>query len=506
MLYNLARNYRKGGKEIAYAIKDKEDNLLVKSEDIAERWREYLEELLNAGDVQEPRNMPCKTLSQNGDPITRDEFNRALTKMRKDKAAGEDCTSIELYQAAGPQFWGKMLELFNIANNTETIPSDWQKGIICPIWKKGRQNRLWKLQRDYTVVTCVEMYGRIIENGLRTLIESIIGESQHGFRPGKNTIDLIFTIKMLLDKSWEWGKEKFALFIDMENPFSRVNRQALWETISDEYYPIPPKVVRIIKNMYLTNSCKVRNPGSESGWFEIMTGAKQGDVISPFLFILFMDKCLRVIGVERFHEEILAYADDVVVVADSITDLQEILHKWHHEMPHKGMKINISKGKTEFMSINRVSEVYDLYLRRDKLNQMKEYTYLGIKLDSKNTQEMEIDKRIMKYDNKVRLVYPLLKDKNINRNCKLIIYNTILKSIVLYGSECWSLTTRTESKIQAAEMRILRTIKGVTRKDRIRNIAIRAELKVEPLLDTIEKITLFAMVRTCHEKVGQKIP
>ena len=136
--------------------------------------------------------------------------------------------------------------------------------------------------------------------------------------------------------------------------------------------------------MYLTNSCKVRNPGSESGWFEIMTGVKQGDVISPLLFIHSIDKYIKNTGVGRFHEEILAYADDVAVVADSITDLREILHKWHQEMSRKGMNINVSKWKTEFMSINRISEEYDLYLGRDKLKQVVEYRYLGIKLDSKN--------------------------------------------------------------------------------------------------------------------------
>ena len=72
-----------------------------------------------------------------------------------------------------------------------------------------------------------KLYGRILENRLRTHVESIIGEWQHGFRPGKSTIDLIFTIKMILEKSREWGKEKFALFIDMEKALDRVNRQAL---------------------------------------------------------------------------------------------------------------------------------------------------------------------------------------------------------------------------------------------------------------------------------------
>ena len=60
------------------------------------------------------------------------------------------------------------------------------------------------------------------------------------------------------------------------------------------------------------------------------------------------------------------------------------------------MKINIGKGKTEFMPISQISEEYDGYLGGDKLNQVEEYTYLGIKLDSKNTKEMEIDNRTMK--------------------------------------------------------------------------------------------------------------
>ena len=345
LLYNLARNYPKGNKEMAYAIKDKENNLLKKSEDIAERWREYFEELLNAGDVQELRNMPCETLNEDGDSISRDEFNRALTQMRKGKAAGEDCIPIEQYEAAGPQFLGELLELFNIAYNTETIPNDWQKGSICPIWKRGDKTDCGNYRGITLLSHAGKLYGRIIENRLRTHVESIIGEWQHGFRAGKSTIDLIFTIKMILEKSWEWGKEKFALFIDMEKAFDRVNRQFLWETMSDKYYSIPPKLVRIIKIMYLTNSCKVRNLGSQSGWFEIMIGGKHSDVISPLLFILFMDKCMRDIGVERFHEETLATADDVAVVADSITDLQEILHKWHQEMSHKGMKLMSAKGK-----------------------------------------------------------------------------------------------------------------------------------------------------------------
>ena len=108
----------------------------------------------------------------------------------------------------------------------------------------------------------------------------------------------------------------------------------------------------------------------------------------------------------RYLEEILPHADGVAVVADSIPDKQKILNQWHHEVSQKGMKIIISKEKTELIPISRNSEEYDVYNGRDKLNQEEEYDYVGMKLHSKNSQEIEIDNGIMKYNNNVRPTYP----------------------------------------------------------------------------------------------------
>jgi len=83
-----------------------------------------------------------------------------------------------------------------------------------------------------------------------------------------------------------------------------------------------------------------------------------------------------------------------------------------------------------------------------------------------------------------------LKDEFTPRKGKLIIYQSILKPILLYGAEVWSLTSKTESSLQAAEMRVLRTIVGVTRRDRIRNATIREKLRVIPLLEEVERMKL----------------
>ena len=159
-------------------------------------------------------------------------------------------------------------------------------------------------------------------------------------------------------------------------------------------------------------------------------------------------------------------------------------------MSNNGMKINTAEGKTEYIVISRREEEYEIKMEEEKIKQVTDYKYLGTNINKRNLQEKEIDSRISKYNRNVGMLYPLLRDKFVPRECKITVYNTILKPIIMYGCEAWSLTTKTESKIQAAEMRVLRLVKGVTRRDRVRNVNIRGELGVEPLLDTIERSRL----------------
>ena len=86
----------------------------------------------------------------------------------------------------------------------------------------------------------------------------------------------------------------------------------------------------------------------------------------------------------------------------------------------------------------------------------------------------------------VGMLYPLLKGRHVPRAVKVLIYTSILRPISTFGCEVWTLTSAAKSKVQAAEMRVLRLIKGVTSRDRLRNEDIRAELPVKSILQFIE--------------------
>ena len=170
------------------------------------------------------------------------------------------------------------------------------------------------------------------------------------------------------------------------------------------------------------------------------------------------------------------------------------------------MKINTRKGKTEVVVISRNPTQCEIYMEGDKLYESEYYTHLGVNVGGNNLQEVEINNRIAKYNSNVGMVYPLLRDRNIPRRCKIIIYQSILKPILMYGSEVWSLTTKTESRLQAAEMRVLRLIMGVTSRDQMRNSRIGEELKVTPLLEDTErgKLRWYGHVIRMEEERKQK--
>ena len=296
---------------------------------------------------------------------------------------------------------------------------------------------------------------------------------------------------MRLEKCWEWGIDQCALFVDLQKAFDKVNRDHLWKVLQENYYGIPKKLVRVIRSIYSQNISKVRTQKIESEYFNIESGVRQGDVLSPLLFIIFMDRCIRDVRIGLNNEETLMYADDVAVIANTVTEVQDVATRWWQGMAQNGMKINTAKGKTEVVLISRNRhQPVEVYMGENKLNQADNYIHLGVNVGEKNLQEIEINNRIAKYNQNVGMMYPLLKDKNIPRECKITVFQSILKPILLYGAEVWSLTAKTESKLQAAEMRVLRLIKGVTRKDKIRNTSIRADLNATPLLEEIERIKL----------------
>jgi sorting nexin-29 len=96
---------------------------------------------------------------------------------------------------------------------TETIPQEWEKGLICPIHKKGDPLECQNYRGITLLNTMYKVFSNILYTRLKPYVERITGSYQCGFREGKSTTDQIQALRQILERTQEYKIDTFHLFI-----------------------------------------------------------------------------------------------------------------------------------------------------------------------------------------------------------------------------------------------------------------------------------------------------
>jgi len=258
-----------------------------------------------------------------------------------------------------------------------------------------------------------------------------------------------------------------CLFIDFNKAYDSLNRKKIWSLM--EKFGIPKKLIKLSRLSVINSRCKVRVNGEMSEDFGVDTGVRQGDGLSPILFNLALETALQQVkksdvGIKIGKTiNILAFADDVVIMAENIQDLKELTKTLIEETKKVGLTIN--EKKTKFMKINREQDVLreeELNVENYKFGEVKHFTYLGVILSSTSKEENEIRSRITTANRCFMACNRLMSSKMLSRKTKIRIYKTIIRPILLYGAETWVLNKREEKAIIVFENKVLRKIFGPT--------------------------------------------
>ena len=227
----------------------------------------------------------------------------------------------------------------------------------------------------------------------------MIGPYQCGFRPGKSTIDQIFTLRQILEKTHENQIDTHHLFVDYKAAFDSPIRDCLYATMSE--FGIPAKLIRLFR-MTLSNTCssvKVGNDLSET--FHTERGFRQGGPLSCDLFNFIMEGILRKAGVHRkgtiFYKgvQILAYADDIYIIRRTRRDVTAAFAAIEKESAKVGLMVN--EGKTKYMmSANREARRLGSQFTASKYNfeVVKDFVYLCTAINTDDDTSAEIKRRI----------------------------------------------------------------------------------------------------------------
>ena len=139
---------------------------------------------------------------------------------------------------------------------------------------------------NYRGTSCLpstyKILSSILLSGLTPHAEEITGHHQCGFRCNRSTTDLIFCIRQILEKKWEYNEAVHQLFIDFKKAYDSVRREVLYNILIE--FGIPMKLVRLIKMCLTETYSKVQVGKHLSHMFPISNGLKQGDALLPSLW------------------------------------------------------------------------------------------------------------------------------------------------------------------------------------------------------------------------------
>ena len=251
---------------------------------------------------------------------------------------------------------------------------------------------------------------KIIPNRLKPQAEKIIAEEQAGFRAGRSTTEQIFNLRILCEKYLQHQQDLYYVFIDFKKAFDRVWHAALWATMKK--YCISTNLIQVIKNLYnKANSADLFN-SSTGDWFRTPVGVRQGCLLSPTLFNIFLERIMT--NASEDHEGTvsiggrtitnLRFADDIDDLAGEEKKLANLVERLDKASTAYGMEV--SAEKTKLMTNNTSGINTEIEVNEQKLETVTSFKYQGSVITDEGSKP-EIPSRIAQTTAELTRLKPL---------------------------------------------------------------------------------------------------
>jgi hypothetical protein len=161
-------------------------------------------------------------------PPTQAEIKIAVKQMKSRKAPGLDNITPEVLKVDVETSIDLLYPMFVKIWVEEKLPADWKKGMIVKLPKKGDTTNCSNWRGITLLSVPSKVFSRIILNRIKDSIEMRLRKEQAGFRRHRSCVDLINTLRIILEQSTEWQNTLYLTFISFEKAFDSINRKVMW--------------------------------------------------------------------------------------------------------------------------------------------------------------------------------------------------------------------------------------------------------------------------------------
>ena len=493
-------------------IRDENGNPCTTTDTQHQRWRRHFSNVLNIPsqfnevELARIRQRPIK--SQMADLPTMEELIKAVGKLKTGKAGGSSGILPEMVKAAcsDSDFLELLLSLVHQAWKERQVPKEWTDAILVPIPKKGDITKCDNWWGIALLDVVGKVVARVVQGRLQDLAEEVLPESQCGFRSGRGCSDMIFTVRQVVEKSWEHKAKAFLVFIDLRKAYDSVPREALWVALRK--LGVPDQLIDIIRSFHQNMKAQICLDDTLLEEIEVDNGLRQGCCMAPALFNLY--SCVVVerwtarledtdgVGVYLRHKDDgklfrrytrnasqttateCQFADDAALLATTRAGAERSLLEYVQVASDFGLTVSIPKTKV-MVTGSDVTDADRAPLYIDDSNIVEsvcEFPYLGSVVEASGRMGRDIDRRIAQASKAFGTLHkPVFSDKDLLVQTKRKIYQACVLSILLYGSECWTLLCNQRRKLESFHHRCLKAILGISNsqqwEQRITSLEIR---------------------------------
>lgn len=159
--------------------------------------------------------------------------------------------------------------------------------------------------------------------------------------------------------------------------------------------------------------------------------------------------------------QICAYADDIGLIARTKARLVEVFKELEERAKDVGLEVNVKKTEYMYITADKTRQrPADLQIDQRIFKGVKSFKYLGNLIDNQAQCSTSIKERIQTGFKAFYSNVNLLKNKLLNRTAKMQIYKTLIRPVVTYGSETWTLTVADKERLRRFERKVIRKIYG----------------------------------------------
>jgi hypothetical protein len=402
--------------------------------------------------------------------------------------------------------------------------AEWDVAKLVLLPKKGDLSLCKNWRGICLLDVASKIFSSLLVRRMQIVMEEEGMEEQAGFRQLRGTIDGMFAASMGLQKRKEHNLETWALFIDLVKAFDSVSREALFAVL--RRFGLPDHFVNVVIRLHEKAKIKVK-VGEVECELESSIGVRQGSCEGPVLFLFIMQAAMETMkwpvpkpefrtrangvtmgeksgrkrGATSFDFWLSLFADDCAIFFNSRADLITGSSYLYNHLRKFGLLMHVGNGavpsKTEAMyfppprveysaaDTSRIDVCDPSGAPVGFIDFTREFKYLGSIVHYSLSSEADVDKRIKSATAAFGALKNVFTNRHLDLKLKGRIYVALCLSILLYGSEVWSLREDLLSRLRSFHHRCVRTMCRIniahTIRHHISTSSLLARLGIEPL-------------------------